>query len=297
MSIGSTTLSPMPAAGVARHRPGAAAWALLVPLAAWMALFVVAPTFILAVYSFCDRDELGRVIFTFSLDNYRRVFEPTYLRIFWRSVEYAGVTTVLCLALGFPAAIFIARAGARLRQRLLLLVMVPFWTSFLIRTYAWITILKREGILNSLIALLPFPTHGFELLYTPTAVVIGLVYAYLPFMILPIYGSAERLDRSLLDAAHDLGAGPFRVLSCVVIPLTWPGIAAGILLVFVPAVGMFAITDLMGGARVPLIGNVIQNQFLQARDWPFGAALGMVFMGLFAAAYLVLQRGSPAAER
>jgi spermidine/putrescine transport system permease protein len=259
-----------------------------------MVLFVVAPTAILAVYSFCDRDELGRVVFSFTLGNYRRVFDPVYLRIFWRSVEYAGLTTVLCLAIGFPAAYFIARSREAVRQRLLMLVMIPFWTSFLIRTYAWITILKREGLLNSLLVLLPPPFHALDLLYTPAAVVIGLVYAYLPFMILPIYGSAERLEGSLVDAAHDLGAGPLRAFSSVIIPLTLPGIAAGTLLTFVPAVGMFAITDLMGGAKVPMIGNVIQNQFLQARDWPFGAALGMVFLAMFGLTYLALQgRGGP----
>ena len=230
------------------------------------------------------------MVFTFSLENYRRVFDPIYLRIFARSIGYAGLTTVICIAVGYPVAYCIGRAREEWRQRLLLLVMVPFWTSFLIRTYAWITILKEEGLLNGFIRLVAPSSGGFDLMYTPTAVVIGLVYAYLPFMILPIYGSVEKLDGSLIEAAYDLGAGPLRVFSSVIIPLTLPGIAAGTLLVFVPAVGMFAITDLMGGARVPLIGNVIQNQFLVARDWPFGAALGAVFMGLFAVSYWVLLR-------
>ena len=163
--------------------------------------------------------------------------------------------------------------------------MVPFWTSFLIRTYAWITILKQEGLLNGLLQAFAVTAAPVDLLYTPFAVIVGLVYAYLPFMILPIYGSVEKLDGAVIEAAHDLGAGPLRVFSTVIIPLTLPGIAAGTLLVFVPAIGMFAITDLLGGARVPLIGNVIQNQFLQARDWPFGAALGMVFLALFAGTY------------
>ena len=168
--------------------------------------------------------------------------------------------------------------------------MVPFWTSFLVRTYAWIMILKQEGLLNAVLrAIVPGATP-LDLLYTPTAVMIGLVYAYLPFMILPIYGSAEKLDGSLIEAAHDLGAGPVRVFSAVIIPLTLPGIAAGALLVFVPSIAMFAITDLMGGAKVPLLGNVIQNQFLQARDWPFGSALGVVFMGLFVLSYWILVR-------
>ena len=266
------------------------AWLLLAPMLGWLALFVIAPTAILLVYSFCDRDELGRIVFSFTLDNYRRVLDPIYLRIFLRSIGYAALTTGLCVVIGYPAAYCIGRARESVRQRLLLLVMVPFWTSFLIRTYAWITILKQEGLLNSMLQALAVTAAPLDLLYTPFAVVVGLVYAYLPFMILPIYGSVEKLDGALIEAAHDLGAGPLRVFSSVIIPLTLPGVAAGTLLVFVPAIGMFAVTDLLGGARVPLIGNVIQNQFLQARDWPFGAALGVVFLLLFAAAYWLLQR-------
>jgi spermidine/putrescine transport system permease protein len=266
-----------------------ASWLLLAPAILWLLLFVVAPTAILVVYSFCDRDELGRVVYTFTLDNYRRVLDPIYLRIFWRSIWYAALSTGLCVVIGYPVAYRIGRAREAVRQRLLLLVMVPFWTSFLIRTYAWVTILKREGLLNSVLHAFVTTAAPWDLLYTPTAVVLGLVYAYLPFMILPIYGSVEKLDGALIEAAHDLGAGPWRVFSRVIIPLTWPGIAAGTLLVFVPAIGMFAVTDLLGGARVPLIGNVIQNQFMQARDWPFGAALGVAFLVLFAVAYWALR--------
>ncbi len=280
-----------PALPVSDHsRPGWKAWALLAPMVFWLLVFVVIPGIILFVYSFCERDEVGGVIFNFSFDNYRRVFDPVYLRIFARSIGYAGLTTVICVVIGYPVAYYIGRASEELRNRLLLLVMVPFWTSFLIRTYAWITILKQEGMLNSFLAAMNLGIGPFNLLYTPTAVVIGLVYAYLPFMILPIYGSAEKLDNSLIEAAYDLGAGPIRAFSSVIVPLTMPGIAAGTLLVFVPAIGMFAITDLMGGAKVPMIGNVIQNQFLQARDWPFGAALGVIFMLMFALTYVILQR-------
>jgi len=268
-----------------RRTPHWRAWLLLAPMVAWLLAFVVAPTAILVVYSFCERDELGRVVFSFTLENYRRVFDAVYLRIFWRSIGYAGLTTVICIVVGYPVAYCIGRAGEVWRQRLLVLVMVPFWTSFLIRTYAWIVILKQEGLLNGLLQALALTAAPLDLLYTPIAVIIGLVYAYLPFMILPIYGSVEKLDGALIEAAHDLGAGPWRVFSAVIFPLTLPGVAAGTLLVFVPAIGMFAITDLLGGARVPLIGNVIQNQFMQARDWPFGAALGIVFLGLFAATY------------
>lgn len=281
----------MNSAPISDHsRPGWKAWALLAPMVLWLLLFVVVPGLILFVYSFCERDEVGGVIYRFTLENYRRAFQPTYLNIFARSVGYAALTTVLCVIIGYPVAYYIGRAAESVRNRLLLLVMVPFWTSFLIRTYAWITILKQEGLLNGFVQALNLNLEPFNLLYTPTAVIIGLVYAYLPFMILPIYGSAEKLDNSLIEAAHDLGAGPLRAFSAVIVPLTMPGIAAGTLLVFVPAIGMFAITDLMGGAKVPMIGNVIQNQFLQARDWPFGAALGVIFMLMFALTYVILQR-------
>jgi spermidine/putrescine transport system permease protein len=280
---------PVPTATLGEHRRASwRAWMLLAPMVAWLVVFVVIPTAILFVYAFCERDELGRVIYQFTFENFTRVFDATYLRIFGRSIGYAALTTVICVVVGFPMAYCIARSREAWRHRLLMLVMIPFWTSFLVRTYAWITILKKEGLLNGFLQAFFENAAPIELLYTPTAVIIGLVYAYLPFMILPIYGSAEKLDPTLIEAAYDLGAGPFRVFSSVIIPLTLPGIAAGTLLVFVPAIGMFAITDLMGGARVPLIGNVIQNQFMQARDWPFGAALGVVFMLLFAFTYLLL---------
>jgi len=178
------------------------------------------------------------------------------------------------------------------RGRLLLVVTIPFWISFLIRTYAWITILKQEGLLNGLLEylrLVPGLMRATSLMYTPTAVLIGMVYTYLPFMILPIYASVEKLDEALVEAAMDLGARPARVFRKVIFPLTSPGIFAGLLLVFVPAIGMFAVTDLLGGARVPMVGNVIQNQFGQARDLPFGAALGVVLMGMFVIAFMLVQ--------
>jgi spermidine/putrescine transport system permease protein len=279
-----------PSANPGQRAPGPAAWLMLAPLIAWLALFVVAPLLILFAFSFCERDELGRVVFAFSGDNYARVLDPVYLRIFLRSLGYAAATTILCIVLGYPVAWFIGRGAEPWRSRLLLLVMIPFWTSFLIRTYAWITLLKSEGLLNSLLLGAGLIRAPLEILYTPAAVLIGLVYTFLPFQILPLYASVEKLDASLLEAAQDLGAGPWRVFTGVILPLTQPGVLAGALLVFVPATTMFAISDLLGGARVPLIGNVIENQFLQARDWPFGAALGVTLLALFAAGMWLAQR-------
>lgn len=275
------------------RRAGLRGWLLLSPLLLWMAAFVVAPTLIMLVYSFSQRDELGQVVFDFSLSSYARVFDPTYLKILLRSVLYAAITTAICLAVGYPVAYFVGRAPARTRSKLLLAIMIPFWTSFLIRTYAWMTILKSEGLLNAALLSLRVISQPLDILYSAPAVIIGLVYSYLPFMILPIYGSVEKLDGAIVEAAFDLGAGPVRAFLDVIMPLTRPGIMAGVMLVFIPAIGMFAITDLLGGARVPMIGNVIQNQFGQARDWPFGAALGMLMLVLFAASFWLSTRTEP----
>lgn len=278
-------------AAEAGRRPDARSWWLLAPLLVWLGAFVVVPAAILVAYSFSTRDELGRVVFEFTLENYRRVFDPVYLGVLARSVGYAAITTAVCVVLAYPVSWHIARSPEPWRQRLLLLVMIPFWTSFLIRTYAWITILKAEGLLNGALQYAGVIAAPLELLYTPGAVVLGLVYTYLPFMILPLYGSAEKLEPALIEAAHDLGCGPWRTFAEIVLPLTRPGLAAGVMMVFVPSIGMFAISDLMGGARVPMIGNVMQDQFVgQARDKPFGAALGVVFMLLFVFSYLILRR-------
>jgi len=283
-----TTADPRAAIASVQRQPGTTGWLLLSPMLLWLGLFVVAPTAILLVYSFCQRDELGQVVFSFTWENYARIVDPVYLNILVRSLWYAGLTTFICLVVGYPVAYYIARSPVQRRSWLLLLVMIPFWISFLLRTYAWISLLKAEGPVSGLLEWAHLIATPLDILYTPTAVMIGLVYTYLPFMILPIFTSAEKLDNSLIEAALDLGANPVRTLAHVIFPLTKPGIYAGILLVFVPSIGMFAVTDLMGGARVPMIGNVIQNQFGQARDWPFGAALGITFLALFVIAFWFL---------
>jgi len=263
------------------RRPGWGAWLFMAPLLLWLVLFVVAPTILLVIYSFAERDALGRVVFHFTWENYLRSFDWQWLKILLYSIWYAFLTTVICMVVGFPAAWFIGRAPERYRNLLMTLVMIPFWTSFLIRTYAWITILSRDGFLNAALLSSGLINQPLAMMYTPFAVVLGLVYNYLPFMILPIYTSVEKLDNSLVEAAYDLGAGPVRAFSKVIIPLTRPGIAAGALLVFVPAIAMFAITTLMGGGANPTVGEVIQKQFTSARNQPFGAALGTLLLLLF----------------
>jgi len=246
------------------------------------------------VYSFAERGVLGGVVYKFTLANYAAVLDATYLRILVRSVVFAGVTTLLCLLIGYPVAYYIGRAPERRRNLLLMLVMVPFWTSFLIRTYAWVTILKSEGLLNSLMLQLGMISQPLEMLYTPGAVIVGLVYTFLPFMILPIYTSVEKLDNALVEAAFDLGAGPVRAFQKVIVPMTSPGISAGVLLVFVPALGLYAVNDVLGGGKVDMIGNIIENQFKgSARNWPFGAALGMTLVVAFAAALWYTSKHRP----
>ena len=241
----------------------------------------------------------GGVRWDFTLENYGRLFDGLYLGILWRSVSTALVCTAVCLLLGYPFAYYLARYRPKHRNILLLLVVVPFWTNFLIRTYAWILILRTEGLLNSLLGAV-FPNWGpLELLNTPLAVQIGLVYGYLPFMILPLYAALEQLDMSLLEAAQDLGASPRRAFWHVTVPLSLPGILAGSMLVFIPTVGAFLTPDLLGGGKVSYIGNVIERQFKTARDWPFGSALSFMLMGIVLVGtvlYFRALQGSESAE-
>lgn len=292
-----TTTVMTEAGGGSRREPGRIGWLLLSPLIAWAFAFVVAPAAIMLVYSFAHRGTLGGVVIGFTLENYAGVLDPVYMQIVLRSIGYATITTLLCLAMGYPVAYLIGRSDEKLRNALLMAVMVPFWTSFLIRTYAWVTILKSQGLLNSIALQLQLISEPFEMLYTPGAVVLGLVYTFLPFMILPIYSSVEKLDGALVEAALDLGAGPVRVFSRVIVPLTAPGIAAGVLLVFVPSLGIYAVNDILGGGRVDMIGNIIENQFKgNARNWPFGAALGTTLLVSFAVIYWFVNRRQHAAS-
>jgi spermidine/putrescine transport system permease protein len=275
-------------------RPRWRAWAAISPLLVWLLAFVIVPTGMLLVYSFFKNAGYSEVERAFTWGNYSLAFSPVYLRIFARSAAYAGLTTVLCALIGYPVAYYIGRAPVGRRNRLLMLVMIPFMTSFLIRTFAWTTILDKHGVLNSVLGALhiipKLLDENFEVLGTPTAVMIALVYTYLPFMILPIYGSVEKLDESLLEAASDLGAGPARTFARVVLPLTMPGVGAGVLMVFVPAVAMFAVTHVMSGGTIHLIGDVIEEQFGAGGNLPFGSALGMVLLLAFIVTFFLFTR-------
>jgi len=252
--------------------------ALMAPANLYLMVFMVLPLILITGLSFLSRGTYGEVEFTFNLSNYARLLDPLYGKILLYSLGVGLGTTVFCIVLGYPVAYYIARAPARQRSLLLFLVLLPFWTNFVIRMYAWIMILRAGGFLDAFLQWLHITDAPLRLLYTPTAVMIGMVYEFLPFMVLPLYTSLEKIENAVLEAAADLGAPPTRAFLRVTLPLSVPGMIAGTILVFIPAMGMFVIPDLMGGAKTILIGNVIRNQFLTARDWPFGAAASMILM-------------------
>ena len=244
---------------------------------------------IVLAYSLLSRGIYGGVERPFTFESYTRLIDPLYGGILLRSFWISGLSTLLCLVLGFPMALFIARSGAR-RNLYLNLVILPFWTSFLVRTYAWMFLLRDTGLINTILQSLGIIREPLPLLYNDGAVILGLVYGYLPFMVLPLYTTLEKLDKSLLEASADLGATPWVTLTRIVIPLSAPGIRAGSILVFITCLGAYLTPDLLGGSKTVMIGNVIQNQFTQARDWPFGAALSLALMALVMVMLIVILR-------
>lgn len=275
--------------------------ALVAPGLLWMFGFLIVPLILIVVLSFAWRGAYGPVdwgsttqefLARLSLDNYVRLADPLYLGVLWTSLQMAALTTGICLLVGYPVAYFLARSGSRWRGLLLFLLLVPFWTNFLIRIYAWMLLLRTEGLVNRTMVTIGLIPEPVQIMYTPTAVMIAMVYEFLPFMVLPPFTSLEKLDPALLEAASDLYARPVRTFLRVTLPLSLPGVIAGTILVFIPTMGMFVVPDLMGGARTALVGNLVQRQFLAARDWPFGAAASMVLMALTLLATLLYTRVS-----
>src|SRR5688500_750363 len=260
-------------------RPQARAWALLTPGALWLVLFFLVPILIMFAYSMMPRGIYGGVERGFTLEHYRRFFDPLYLEILQRTFVWSVACTAICLLLGFPVAYAIARGG-KWKNVLLFLVVLPFWTSFLVRTFAMIFLLRDTGLINSMLLGLGVIEEPVALLYTPFAVLTGLVYGFLPLMVLPIYASLEKLDPAMLEAAEMLGARPVARFVRVALPLSLPGVIAGMILVFVPSMGSFLTADLLGGAKQVMIGNLVQNQFTSARNWPFGAAASFAVMAV-----------------
>ena len=256
----------------------------------WLMAFALLPFCLVALASFASHDDAHILSLPFTFDNYLQLNNSIYLKIFKQSFYIAGTCTFICLLLGYPFAYIIARMKSRQKSFLLLMVIIPFWTSSLIRTYSMITMLKPKGIISSILIWLGVIDKPLALLFTDTSVMIGLVYNLLPFMILPLLTNIERLDNRLIDAARDLGANRFTTFRRIVLPLTMPGILSGCILVFLPAMTIFYIPDLLGGSKSILLGNLIQNQFLIAQNWPLGSAISVVFTLLLAIMLLVYWR-------
>lgn len=272
---------------------------LLTPGLFWLVLFFVIPLFIVLLYSFATPAPAGRgVVWQFSLDSYRTLFsKELYVNAYIRSLVVGIQTTLICLLLGYPLALAMVLAPPQRRIILLFLVLIPFWTNFLVRTYAWMLILSNNGILNSLLELLGFAK---QILYpSESAVLIGLIYGNLPFMVLPLYASLARFDFTLMEAGSDLGANRWWQFWRIMFPLTLPGIVAGSVLVFIPTVGQFVVSDLLGGSKVDLLGNLLQRLFTRANppNWPLGSAMAIVFMALVTLIVIIYFRATTEEDR
>ncbi|HET9963920.1 MAG TPA: ABC transporter permease, partial [Rubrobacter sp.] len=254
-------------------------------------LFFFVPLLLILAYSFGTSGVYGGITLGFNPSNYLKVFDPLYLEIIVRTLVIALITTLLCLLIGYPLAYFITFKGGRHKHTLILLVMIPFWTSLLLRAYAWVVILGGDnGIANRVLQFLNITDYPLTLIFTPQAVMLGMVYTYLPFMILPLYAALEKFDWRLKEAAQDLGASRWHTFWRVTFPLSMPGVIAGSILVFIPSAGEFVIPNLLGGARTMMVGNLIQQQFLSARDWAFGSALAIMLAVLLVGAIMFYVR-------
>ncbi|MDZ7887709.1 MAG: ABC transporter permease [Pseudomonas sp.] len=255
------------------------AW-LLLPALGWLALFLLLPCLLVLVYSFLERGAYGGIDYVFTWDNYQRALDPLYLEILLRSAKIAGLATLYAVLIGYPAAYAIARAPRQRQAVYLFLVMLPFWSNYLIRTYAWIVLLNRKGLIAGVLE--PMGLYGdfLNILYTESAVILGLVYNYIPFVILAIFASLSRINGELWEASSDLGASGWTTFRRIILPLSVPGVAAGAVFVFVLSIGNFITADLLGGKQVLMVGNLIYAQFLTARDWPFGSALSFFLIAI-----------------
>jgi len=257
------------------------------PYVIWSGLFIIIPLLLVAGYSITSKDlETGAVMF--SLENFQKFLDPLYLKVLWRSVKLAGEATIICLLLGYPMAMILAKMPAKTQRIAALLFVLPMWMNFLLRTYAWMYILGKTGIVNKLLMALNLPTVNF--LYNEGAVLLGMVYNFLPFMVLPIYTVLTKIDPSVVEAAEDLGANAITVFKRIIVPLSVPGIISGITMVFMPAVSTFVISALLGGGQFMLVGNLVEQQFLLVNNWHFGSAISMILMVLILISMAVLNR-------
>ena len=258
----------------------------------WLIFFVLIPNLLVLTVSFLTRDGSDFYALPFTLDNYANLFNPLYAQVVWNSLYMSGIATIICLLIGYPFAFMVSKINPKYRPFLLFLVVLPFWTNSLIRIYGMKVFLGVKGVLNTMLMDMGILIEPIRILNTEVAVIIGLVYLLLPFMILPLYSAIEKLDGRLLEAARDLGANAVQRFFRVILPLTMPGIVAGCLLVLLPAMGMFYVADLLGGAKVLLVGNVIKSEFLISRNWPFGSAISIGLTILMALLIFVYYRAN-----
>ena len=262
----------------------------VLPLYFFTLCFVLGPLLYMIALSFATRGDGSSVVWNFTLDNYRKIGEPVYLQSFVQSFQLAFTSTGLIILLGYPFGYYMAKLSPKWKKRMMLLIMVPFWISSLIRMYGWIIILQAKGVLNGILMKLGILEEPLKILYSYPAVVIGMIYALLPFLVLAVYSSAEKMDWSLLEAARDLGANGIQAFFTVTFKLTLPGLLTGIILNFIPSMGLFFIADILGGNKIVLVGSVIQDQLTRGSNWPFAAALAVVLMVLTSLMILVYRK-------
>lgn len=267
-------------------------WIVITIISGWLIFFVKLPNLLVLFVSFLTRDGSDFFALPLTLDNYTNLFNPLYAQVVWNSLYMSGIATIICLLIGYPFAFMVSKINPKYRPFLLFLVVLPFWTNSLIRIYGMKVFLGVKGVLNTMLMDIGILSEPIRILNTEVAVIIGLVYLLLPFMILPLYSAIEKLDGRLLEAARDLGANAVQRFFRVILPLTMPGIVAGCLLVLLPAMGMFYVADLLGGAKVLLVGNVIKSEFLISRNWPFGSAISIGLTILMALLIFVYYRAN-----
>lgn len=253
---------------------------MISPVTAWLTVLIAVPLLYLLVISFCGTDDSHNIVFSFTLSNYARLFDPTIMSIYWNSLVISTLTTVICILIAYPFAAIMCGTTPFRKTLMMIFLMLPFWTNSLIRLYSWRTILGVNGYLNILLQWLGIIDAPLEMMYTRGAVVLGMVYVLLPFMVLPIHTVIDKLDHGLLEASSDLGAKPLTTFKNVTLPLTAPGIFAGTIMVFIPSLGYFFVSNLMGGGTSQLVGNVIARQFKEAFNWPFGAAMSLILIAI-----------------
>jgi ABC-type spermidine/putrescine transport system, permease component I len=258
---------------------------LTYPYIIWTIIFIIVPLILVLFYSFTIKTSNG---ITFSIDNYQKFFQPIYIKVLVRSIVLALASTFICLLVGYPVAMILSGRDLKRKSILLLLFVIPMWMNFLLRTYAWMTLLEKKGLINTFLGLIGLPS--LNILYTDTAVILGMVYNFLPFMVLPIFSVLSKIDRNVIEAAEDLGANNITVFSRVVFPLSLPGVVSGITMVFMPAVTTFVISKLLGGSQYTLIGNLIEDQFMRVYDWNFGSSVSIVMMFLILISMAIMSK-------